>query len=109
MNNNLYHEKYDGSNEAEVFRHEVIMDVDYQDYWHNRGWRRLNVWTTRDNVGNPDFIGDKPIFRKKKIEVVTLILRKFIITTSHVEVQKQIWRNVEFKPFIKKWNEIMIE
>ena len=24
MNNNLYHEKYDGSNEAEVFRHEVI-------------------------------------------------------------------------------------
>ncbi len=26
MNNNLYHEKYDGSNEAEVFRHEVIMD-----------------------------------------------------------------------------------
>lgn len=27
MNNNLYHEKYDGSNEAEVFRHEVIMDL----------------------------------------------------------------------------------
>ena len=25
--NNLYHEKYDGSNEAEVFRHEVIMDL----------------------------------------------------------------------------------
>ena len=27
MNNNLYHDKYDGSNEAEVFRHEVIMDL----------------------------------------------------------------------------------
>ena len=27
MNNNLDHEKYDGSNEAEVFRHEVIMDL----------------------------------------------------------------------------------
>ena len=27
MNNNLYHEKYDGSNETEVFRHEVIMDL----------------------------------------------------------------------------------
>ena len=27
MNNNLYHEKYDGSNEAEVFRHEEIMDL----------------------------------------------------------------------------------
>lgn len=27
MNNNLYHEKYDGSDEAEVFRHEVIMDL----------------------------------------------------------------------------------
>ncbi len=27
MNNNLYHEKYDGGNEAEVFRHEVIMDL----------------------------------------------------------------------------------
>lgn len=27
MNNNLYHEKYDGSNEAEVFRHEVVMDL----------------------------------------------------------------------------------
>ena len=27
MNNNLYHEKYDGSNEAEVFRHEVIIDL----------------------------------------------------------------------------------
>ena len=27
MNNNLYHEKYDGSNEADVFRHEVIMDL----------------------------------------------------------------------------------
>ena len=27
MNNNLYHEKYDGSNEAEEFRHEVIMDL----------------------------------------------------------------------------------
>ena len=27
MNNNLYHEKYDGSNEAEVFSHEVIMDL----------------------------------------------------------------------------------
>ena len=27
MNNNLYHEKYDGSNEAEVFRHEVIMNL----------------------------------------------------------------------------------
>ena len=27
MNNNSYHEKYDGSNEAEVFRHEVIMDL----------------------------------------------------------------------------------
>lgn len=27
MNNNLYREKYDGSNEAEVFRHEVIMDL----------------------------------------------------------------------------------
>lgn len=27
MNNNLYHEKYDGSNEVEVFRHEVIMDL----------------------------------------------------------------------------------
>ena len=25
--NDLYHEKYDGSNEAEVFRHEVIMDL----------------------------------------------------------------------------------
>ena len=27
MNNNLDPEKYDGSNEAEVFRHEVIMDL----------------------------------------------------------------------------------
>ena len=27
MNNILYREKYDGSNEAEVFRHEVIMDL----------------------------------------------------------------------------------
>lgn len=27
MNNNLYREKHDGSNEAEVFRHEVIMDL----------------------------------------------------------------------------------
>ena len=27
MNNILYNEKYDGSNEAEVFRHEVIMDL----------------------------------------------------------------------------------
>ena len=27
MNNNLYREKYDGSNEAEVFRDEVIMDL----------------------------------------------------------------------------------
>ena len=27
MNNNLYREKYDGSNEAEVFHHEVIMDL----------------------------------------------------------------------------------
>ena len=27
MNNNLYREKYDGSNEAEVFRHEVIMEL----------------------------------------------------------------------------------
>ena len=27
MKNNLYREKYDGSNEAEVFRHEVIMDL----------------------------------------------------------------------------------
>lgn len=87
----------------------IIKNVDYQDYWHNRGWRRLNVWTTRDNVGNPDFIGDKPIFRKKKFEVVTLILRKFKTTTSHVEVQKRNCGNVEFKPFIRKWNEIMIE
>lgn len=62
----------------------------------------MNVWTTRDNVGNPDFIRDKPIFRKKKNEVVTLILRKFKIATSHVEVQKQNRRYVEFKPFIKK-------
>lgn len=62
----------------------------------------MNVWTTRDNVGNPDFIGDKPIFRKKKFEVVTLILRKFKIVTSHVEVQKQNCKNVEFKLFIKK-------
>ena len=62
----------------------------------------MNVWTTRDNVGNPDFIGDKPIFRKKKVEVVTLILRKFKIATSHVEVQKRNCGNVEFKPFIRK-------
>ncbi len=27
MNNNLYREKYDRSNDAEVFRHEVIMDL----------------------------------------------------------------------------------
>lgn len=27
MNNILYREKYDGSNEAEVFRHEEIMDL----------------------------------------------------------------------------------
>lgn len=27
MNNILYREKYDGSNEAEVFRHEMIMDL----------------------------------------------------------------------------------
>ena len=27
MNNNVYDEKDDGSNEAEVFRHEVIMDL----------------------------------------------------------------------------------
>ena len=62
----------------------------------------MNVWTTRDNVGNPDFIRDTPIFRKKKIEVVTLILRKFKMATSHVEVQKQNCRNAEFKPFIEK-------
>ena len=62
----------------------------------------MNVWTMRDNVGNPDFIGDKAIFRKKKNEVVTLILRKFKIATSHVEVQKQNCRNVEFKPFVRK-------
>lgn len=62
----------------------------------------MNVWTMRDNVGNPDFIGDKAIFRKKKNEVVTLILRKFKIATSHVEVQKQNCRNVEFKTFMKK-------
>ena len=27
MNNNLYHEKYEWSNEAVVFRREVIMDL----------------------------------------------------------------------------------
>ena len=36
MNNNLYHEKYDGSNEAEVFRHEVIMDLVFIDEKHNK-------------------------------------------------------------------------
>ena len=62
----------------------------------------MNVRTTRDNVGNPDFIGDKPILLKKKCEFVTLILRKFKTATSHVEVQKQKLKNAEFKPFIKK-------
>ena len=59
------------------------------------------MWTTRDNVGNPDFIRDTPIFRKKKIEVVTLILRKFKMATSHVEVQKRKTKNAEFKLFVK--------
>ena len=55
----------------------------------------------RDNVGNPDFIGDKPILLKKKCEFVTLILRKSKTVTSHVEVQKRKTKNAEFKLFVK--------
>ena len=61
----------------------------------------MNARTMRDNVGNPDFIGDKPILLKKKCEFVTLILRKFKTATSHVEVQKWNWKNIEFKPLMK--------
>ena len=57
MNNNLYHEKYDGSNEAEVFRHEVM--IHNADHSYPEDLENVLRETLREATPEEDFLTDK--------------------------------------------------